>query len=81
LITMLEQLGGFFKKGSHDTLVLTYTDVPAWLDENEEQISADLTEVAKRHIEESRQIIERLQQNLRILQKLVYPATVRAGRR
>jgi len=69
LITMLEQLGGFFKKGSHDTLVLTYTDVPAWLDENEEQISADLTEVAKRHIEESRQIIERLQQNLRILQE------------
>jgi hypothetical protein len=69
MITMFEQLGGFFKKGSQDTLVLGYTDVPAWLNGNEEQISADLADAAKRHVEEIRPIIGRLQQNLRILQE------------
>ena len=65
---MFEQLSGFFKKGSQDTLVLVYTDVPAWLNGNEEQISAELAEVAKHHVEEISQIIERLHKNLKVLQ-------------
>jgi hypothetical protein len=69
MIAMFEQLGGFFKKGSQNTLVLGYTEVPAWLNGNEEQISADLADVAKHHVEAIRPIIERLQQNLRVLQE------------
>jgi hypothetical protein len=69
LIAMFEQLGGFFKKGSQDTLVLGYTDVPAWLDSSEEQISSDLAESAKNPVEEISRIIGRLRQNLKILQE------------
>ena len=69
LVTMFEQLSGFFKKGSQDTLVLVYTDVPAWLDGLEGDAAADLAESAKPHMEEISRIIERLQQNMRILQE------------
>ncbi len=69
MVTMFEQLGGFFKKGSHETLVLACTEVPAWLDGHEVHASADLAESAKPYREEISRIIERLRQNMRMLQE------------
>jgi predicted nucleic acid-binding Zn-ribbon protein len=66
---MFEQLSGFFKKESHDTLVLAYAEVPAWIDRHEEHISADLAESARHHVDGISQIIERLQQYLKVLQE------------
>lgn len=65
---MLEKLGGFFRKESQDTLVLAYSDVPAWLEDQENRMAADPGGTARQYRDEIAQIIDRLRQDLNALQ-------------